>query len=192
LHHQEIMADATVTARKAYRRTDTKAPDQEPWLDLVNENIERPLPPSAVLIKVHAVSLNYRDANIARGTNPWPVLPHGILCCDAAGEVIALGEDVKGLVAGDRVTPIVDLASITGRERERSWLAADVDGVLASFVVFDESVVCKVPGHLDWDEASTLPCAGLTAWSAIKGAGIGSTVLIQGSVQSLPSSHQAL
>jgi NADPH:quinone reductase-like Zn-dependent oxidoreductase len=133
-----------------------------------------------VLIKVHAVSLNYRDANIANGGNPWPVTPHGIPCNDAAGEVIAVGSQVKYVKTGDRVAPNVDTENVTGREVGRSWLAADEDGVLADYVIYDERVLGKLPLHLTWVEASIIPCAGTTAWSAIKGVGFGSTVLIQG------------
>jgi NADPH:quinone reductase-like Zn-dependent oxidoreductase len=132
------------------------------------------------LIKVYAVSLNYRDANIANGGNPWPVVPKGILCNDAAGEIVTVGEKVKSLAVGDRVGPIVDTENITGREAARSWLAADEDGVLADYLIFDEDKITKLPQHLDWVEASIIPCAGVTAWSALKGIGIGNSVLIQG------------
>lgn len=168
------MADS----RQAYRRTDNHD-GSSTLLELVREPLPDPLPRTSVLIRVHAVSLNYRDANITHGGNPWPVVPRGIPGSDAAGEIVAVGSEVT-LKVGDRVTPILDLASITGREQARTWLVADVDGVLADYVVFDASQVCKIPAHLSWDEASTLPCAGLTAWSALKGMGMGSTVLIQG------------
>ena len=94
---------------------------------------------------MNAISLNWRDANIVNGQNPWPVLPNGIPCSDAAGEIIALGNGVGngGLKVGDTVTPILDQASITGREQERSWLAADIDGVLADYLVIDQSSGCQ-------------------------------------------------
>lgn len=172
------MAGTQVT-RRAHRRTDDYAAGT-PKLKLVSEPLPSPLPPTSVMIKVHAVSLNYRDGNIVNGKNPWPVLPNGIPGCDAAGEIVAVGDKVKHFAIGDHAAPIVDQASITGREQDRSWLAADVDGVLADYLVLDEDVVCKLPGYLDWDEASTLMCAGVTAWSALKGVGIGASVLIQG------------
>jgi NADPH:quinone reductase-like Zn-dependent oxidoreductase len=148
-------------------------------LKLVEENLPLPLQPTSVLIKLHAVALNYRDANIAHGGNPWPVIPNGILCNDAAGEIIAVGEKVKSLAIGDRVGPIIDTEYISGREVGRSWFAADEDGVMADHIVFDESVLCKLPVYLDWVSAATIPCAGVTAWSALKGMSIGQT-LIQG------------
>ncbi|RMY74573.1 hypothetical protein D0862_14092 [Hortaea werneckii] len=168
-----------VTSRRAYRRTDDYTIGT-PKIKLVTE----PLPPSLqateVLVKVHAVALNYRDANIAHGGNPWPVTPHGIICNDAAGEVIATGQQVRTLRIGDRVAPNIDTANLTGHESSRSWLAADEDGVLADYLVYDEQVLGRLPAHLSWVEASTVPCAGVTAWSALKGAETGQSVLIQG------------
>ncbi|CAG8923372.1 unnamed protein product [Penicillium salamii] len=173
------MSDAQVTTRRAFRRTDDYNPGTSK-LKLVEETLPLPLLPTSVLVKVHAVALNYRDANIANGGNPWPVLPNGILGNDAAGEVIAVGDKVRTLVLGDKVGPIIDTEYISGREVGRSWLAADEDGVMADHIVFDEAVLCKLPTHLDWVEAATIPCAGVTAWSALKGMSIGQTVLIQG------------
>lgn len=173
------MPDSTTRSRHAWRRTE-KYDGDSPLLNLATEDLASHLPPTFIRIKVHAISVNYRDANITNGRNPWPVLPNGIPCSDAAGEVIAVGDSVKNFVVGDRVSPIFDQASITGREQDRIWLAADVDGVLADYLELDERVVSKIPGHLTWHEASTLPCAGLTAWNALKGMTAGNTVLIQG------------
>ncbi|KDN72267.1 hypothetical protein CSUB01_07918 [Colletotrichum sublineola] len=160
------------THRRAWRRTDDFTPSA-PKVELVVKPLPLPLSPTQVLIKVHAVALNYRDANIANGGNPWPVLPHGILGNDAAGEVIAAGDKVASLVVGDRVAPVIDTEFVTGREPGRSWLAADEDGVLADHIVFDETLVAKLPPHLDWVNCSIIPCAGTTAWSALKGLSIG-------------------
>ncbi|KAJ6002600.1 hypothetical protein N7451_005147 [Penicillium sp. IBT 35674x] len=172
------MPSPEVTQRCAFRRTDDYTPGT-PKLNLVQEALP-PLGPTDVLIKVHAIALNYRDANIANGGNPWPVIPNGILCNDAAGEIIAIGDKVEALAIGDRVGPITDTGNISGREEKRSWLAADEDGVMADHIIFQENVLCKLPAYLDWIEAATIPCAGVTAWSALKGMSIGQTVLIQG------------
>ena len=59
-------------------------------------------------------------------------------------------------------------------------MAADEDGVLADYLVYDEKVLGKLPTYLNWIQASIIPCAGVTAWSALKGAEIGQSVLIQG------------
>lgn len=173
------MTTSQPTSRRAFRRTDDHTPGT-PKVKLVTEPLPLPLDPSSVLIRVHAVALNYRDANIANGGNPWPVTSHGVPCNDAAGEVVAAGDKVRSLRVGDRVAPITDTENLTGREAGRSWLAADEDGVLADYLVFEEWKVCKLPGCLNWVSASIIPCAGTTAWSALKGVGIGQSVLIQG------------
>ncbi|KAJ5513203.1 Polyketide synthase enoylreductase [Penicillium fimorum] len=173
------MSGPQVTHRRAFRRTDDYTPGK-PKLKLVQEALALPLAPTEVLIKVHAVALNYRDANIANGGNPWPVVPNGILGNDAAGEVLAVGDKVKTLAVGDRAGPITDTENISGREVKRSWLAADEDGVMADHIIFDEDALCRLPDYLDWVEAALIPCAGVTAWSALKGMRIGQTVLIQG------------
>lgn len=117
----------------------------------------------------------------------------GIPCSDAAGTIVAIGGENPdagvrndGLKVGDVVTPVIDQASITGREQARCWLAADVDGVLADYLVVHRELVVKTPKYLTelgmqgMEEASLLNCAGLTAWSALKGLGIGASVLVQG------------
>lgn len=170
--------DKAILTRRAFRRTDDYKPNT-PKLKLIKEEIPQ-LPPNSVLIKVRAVALNYRDANIANGGNPWPVLPNGILCNDAAGEIVRIGERVKNFNVGDKAAPITDTEFISGRELGRSWLAADEDGVMADYLVFDEEKICRLPFYLDWICASIIPCAGVTAWSALKGMCIGQSVLIQG------------
>ncbi|CAJ2509018.1 Uu.00g140440.m01.CDS01 [Anthostomella pinea] len=173
------MSDSQTTHRQAWRRTDDLTPGAT-RIKLVEEALPLPLDPTSALVKVYAVALNYRDANIANGGNPWPVIPNVILGNDAAGEVIAIGDKVKTLQVGDRVAPIIDTEYVSGREIGRSWLAANEDGVMADHIVFEETKLVKLPDHLDWISAATIPCAGVTAWSAIKGAGPGKTVLIQG------------
>lgn len=173
------MANLPITTRQVWRRTDDFRPGTAK-IEKLEEDLPTALSPMEVLIKVQAVSLNYRDANIAYGGNPWPVTPHGIICNDACGEVVAAGESVISLQLGDVVAPNIDTKNITGREAERSWLAADEDGVLADYVIFGERVLSKLPRHLTAVEASTIPCAGVTAWSALKGLQVGQTVVIQG------------
>lgn len=106
--------------------------------------------------------------------------PHGIIGNDAAGEIIAVGRQVKFLKIGDRVAPNTDTENLTGREPTRSWLAADEERVLADFLEYNEKVLGKLSTYLDWIQASIIPCAGVTAWSALKGAWIGQSALIQG------------
>ncbi|KAL4965012.1 zinc-dependent alcohol dehydrogenase family protein [Aspergillus stella-maris] len=173
------MTSSLPTHRRAIRRTDDFTPGT-PKTKTITEPLPLPLPPTSVLLKIHALAINYRDANIANGGNPWPVTPHGILGNDAAGEVLAVGDKVRSLAVGDRAAPITDTENISNREPSRSWLAADEDGVMADYIVFDERALCKLPRYLSWVEACMVPCAGVTAWSALKGMSIGQTVLVQG------------
>lgn len=150
--------------------------------------------PSSVLIRVYAVSLNYRDSNILNGTNPWPTRADGIPCSDAAGEVFAIGSAVDRVAVGDRVAIQMDQKAITGREQEREWLGGEVDGVLATHVIFDEKTVVKIPEGLSYAEASCLPNAGLTAFSALSRNGSlipGMSVLISGKTRPGPQWMQA-
>jgi NADPH:quinone reductase-like Zn-dependent oxidoreductase len=150
---------------------------------------ERPDPrpgPGQVLIRVRAVSLNYRDLLTVEGKyNPKQKLPL-IPCSDGAGEVVAAGEGVTRVKAGDRVAGIFAQRWIAGapsREKLRSTLGGPLDGMLAELVVLPEDGLVVLPPHLTWEEAATLPCAGVTAWSALVTHGrltAGDTVLLQG------------
>lgn len=141
--------------------------------------------PGQVLVRVRAASLNFRDLLIAKGLyNPKLAFPR-VLGSDAAGEVVAVGGAVTQWRPGDRVAgcfmplwhdgPITDAVA-------KSTLGNDRDGALTELVVFDESSVVRVPDHLTFEEAATLPCAAVTAWNALTaaGAGPGTTVLLQG------------
>ncbi|HEX3438592.1 MAG TPA: NAD(P)-dependent alcohol dehydrogenase [Pseudacidobacterium sp.] len=153
------------------------------------ELIERPDPkpgPKEVLIKVRAVSLNYRDLLVTLGKyNPKMHLPR-IPASDGAGEIIAVGEEVTQLKIGDRVAGIFMQSWLDGPPdalKHRNALGGDIDGMLAEYVVLPESGVVLIPEHLSWEEAAALPCAGVTAWNALVHAGrikAGDTVVIQG------------
>ncbi|CVK86599.1 probable Alcohol dehydrogenase [Fusarium mangiferae] len=155
------------TQRQAWRRTDDHTKGT-PKVKLVTEDLPLPLHPTFVLIKVHAVALNYRDANIANGGNPWPVTPNGIPGNDAAGEIVSVGNRVSFVKVGDRVAPITDSEFVNARSTGRSWLAANEDGILATYIVFDEKLVTKLPEHLDWIQASIIPCTGGVSTFALK------------------------
>jgi len=153
------------------------------------EVAERPTPqpgPGHVLVKVHAVSLNYRDLLVVLGRyNPKLALPR-IPCSDGAGEVIAIGDGVTRWKPGQRVAGIFMQNWIDGApsaEKQRGALGGDIDGMMAEYVVLHEDGVVEIPKHLSWEEAATLPCAGVTAWNAVVHAGhikAGDTVVIQG------------
>ena len=104
--------------------------------------------PGTVLIKVHAVSLNYRDLLMVKGLyNPKMALPR-IPCSDGAGEVVAIGEGVSRVTVGDRVCGIFMQRWLDGAltaEKSKAALGGDVDGMLAEYVVLHEDGVVRFP-----------------------------------------------
>jgi NADPH:quinone reductase-like Zn-dependent oxidoreductase len=126
--------------------------------------------PGQVLVRVRAVSLNYRDLLTVRGhynpRQPLPLIP----CSDGAGEVVALGAGVDRVAVGDRVTTSFAQKWLDGepdKSVQRSTLGGPLDGTLAELMVLDQDGIVPAPPHLDHVSASTLPCAALTAWSAL-------------------------
>jgi NADPH:quinone reductase-like Zn-dependent oxidoreductase len=157
------------------------------------QQVELPMPqiePGTVLVKVHAVSLNYRDLMVVKGLyNPKMALPR-IPCSDGAGEVIAVGQGVSGVKVGDRVCGVFMQRWLDGPPTagtSKAALGGDVDGMLAEYALLHHDGVVRFPEHLTYEEAATLPCAGVTAWNALQHAGDpanptqpGETVVIQG------------
>jgi NADPH:quinone reductase-like Zn-dependent oxidoreductase len=152
--------------------------------------VDKPEPtPGAqqVVVKVRAVSLNYRDLMVTKGTyNPRLKLPM-IPFSDAAGEVIAVGDGVKRFQAGDRVAGTFFQNWTSGEPTEAKARTAkgagDAPGMLAEYVLLEETGAIHLPEHLSYEEGATLPCAGLTAWNAVVDKGktkAGDTVLVQG------------
>lgn len=147
-----------------------------------------PLPsPGAgqVVVRMRATSLNYRDLLAAAGQLPG-VKPGLIPLSDGAGEVVAVGDGVSRVQPGDRVVAAFNQSWIAGRpelEFMRGMLGGDVDGVLAEYVRLDQQGLERLPDCLSYEEAATLPCAAVTAWSGLH-CGLpllaGQTVLVQG------------
>jgi NADPH:quinone reductase-like Zn-dependent oxidoreductase len=150
---------------------------------------ERPAPvpgPGQVRLQMRAVSLNYRDLLMVRGhynpRQPLPLIP----CSDGVGEIAAVGEGVTGVSVGDRVATIFSQTWIGGppsADKLRGTLGGPLDGTLAEQMVLSADGIVPVPDHLTDVEAATLPCAAVTAWSALVEQGevrAGDTVLLQG------------
>ena len=127
-----------------------------------------------ILVRVHATSLNRRDAMILKGTYPLPPRAGIVPLSDGAGEVVAIGDGVTRFAVGDRVTGSYFARWIDGRLRPEiiDQLGCTLDGMLSEYAVLDEQWAVRLPDHLSWHEAATLTCAGLTAWSALTGAEI--------------------
>jgi len=141
--------------------------------------------PGQVLLRVKAASLNYRDLLMVQGAyskQPLPLVP----LSDGAGELLACGEGVTRVQVGDRVAGIFAQGWLSGpptKAKLLSTLGGPRDGMLTERIVLDEEGVTPVPSHLTDEEAATLPCTGVTAWSALVQQGglkAGDTLLVLG------------
>ncbi|MFT5504855.1 MAG: NADPH:quinone reductase-like Zn-dependent oxidoreductase [Gammaproteobacteria bacterium] len=139
-----------------------------------------------ILVKVNASSVNYRDLSTienseARGID-YPRIPNS----DGAGEVIAMGSGVSRFKVGDRIAGCFFQRWSSGGitpEAMASAMGGPVDGVLAENVILQEEGAVLLPSYLSYAEASTLPCAGLTAWNCLieqGGLRAGNTALFLG------------
>jgi NADPH:quinone reductase-like Zn-dependent oxidoreductase len=148
--------------------------------------VEEPIPARGsadLLVRVHAVSLNYKDAAIIDNQLPWLGRKGGIAGTEFSGEVVEAGADVVGLQVGDRIVSLINFEEITGRETTTKSMGQTADGSLAEYLVVPAKSVVKIPTHLTWHEASMIACAGLTAWSALSMNNTrlaGKTILLQG------------
>jgi NADPH:quinone reductase-like Zn-dependent oxidoreductase len=153
------------------------------------ELVDKPVPipgPGQVLVRIKAATLNYRDLLTVKGgygsRQKFPLIP----LSDGAGAVEATGPDVQAFAPGDRVVGSFFETWISGEPsaaKMHGSLGAAIDGVLSEYRVFPEQALVRTPDHLTDVEAAALPCAGLTAWSAVvKTGGVraGQTVLTQG------------
>jgi NADPH:quinone reductase-like Zn-dependent oxidoreductase len=152
--------------------------------------VERPIPQPGrgeVLVRIRAATLNYRDLLTIKGgygsRQKFPLVP----LSDAAGLVDAPGPDVTRFKTGDRVFNSFFQDWPDGEPNEQKFASAPgglLPGVLAEYRLFPESALLHTPSHLCDAEAAALPCAGLTAWSAVAKFGAiipGNIVLTQGS-----------
>lgn len=140
-----------------------------------------------VLVRVHAVSLNFRDLAIMRGRYPRKAVPGLIPTSDAAGDIVAVGEGVTAFKAGDRVMGAFHPRWFGGEMPstiQTDSYGAENDGWLCELKAVSQEAVVKLPDGLSYEEGCALPCAGLTAWTALSGQTpirAGHTVLVQGS-----------
>lgn len=166
--------------------------------------VDRPEPECGahdVIVRFSAVSLNYRDLMMVNGVyNPrlrMPIVPFS----DGAGEVVEIGSAVTRWKIGDRVMPAFMQGWIDGPidvAKARTALGGDLDGTLREFGAFHEDGIVRIPEHLSFEEAATLPCAAVTAFHALfecARLNAGDTVLLQGtggvSIFALQFAHAA-
>ena len=142
--------------------------------------------PQEILIRVRAASFNYRDQLILTGRYfGRPVNRDLIPLSDGAGEVAAVGTGVSRFKVGDRVAGTFFQVWNDGTPPGHTpALGGTVDGMLAEQVVLHEDGVVAVPKNLSFEEAASLPCAGVTAWNALMDSGTrvkaGDSVLCMG------------
>ncbi|MFO0658991.1 MAG: NAD(P)-dependent alcohol dehydrogenase [Polyangiaceae bacterium] len=150
---------------------------------------DRPDPtpgPGQVVVRVRSTSLNARDLMMVRGTynprQPLPLIP----LSDGVGTIEAVGEGVTRVNVGDRVASLFAQGWLSGAPSKAKFsttLGSPRDGMLTELALLDAEGVVRVPEYLSDDEGATLPCAALTAWSALITQGqlvAGQTVLVQG------------
>ena len=134
-----------------------------------------------VLVRVRASSLNFRDIMILNGTYPMSIPPGRVPLSDGAGEVVEIGASVKRFKVGDRVINSFFPNFFGGSFNfmPEQWVV-DHDGWLTEYKAVSAEALVAMPKHLTFEEAATLPCVAVTAWSALSGVRAGETVLTQG------------
>jgi len=132
--------------------------------------------PTQLLVRMHAASLNYRDLLVATNRYgqkepKYPLVP----LSDGSGEIVEVGSLVRQFAPGDRVVGNFFQKWSDGpfdKDKSGSALGGGAqNGVLADYVLFEADASVRIPDTLTFAEASTLPCAGLTAWVALVVAG---------------------
>ena len=138
------------------------------------QQVELPVPvpgQGEILIRVRANSLNFRDQAIARGQYFGGAIPAaGVPLSDGAGVVEAVGPGVRGYAPGDRVAGAFFQGWLDGPPTPQFGAALGcppAKGMLADYVTLPESGVLPLAKSLDFEEAATLPCAGVTVWNAL-------------------------
>lgn len=140
-----------------------------------------------VLVRLRAYSLNFRDLLIAKGLYPVTVKSSRLTpVCDGAGEITEVGDGVTRFARGDRVVASYFQGWVDGPLTYAAMgtsLGGGVGGVLAENVVLSEEGLVKIPDGVSFEDAATLPCAGVTAWHALVESGklrAGQSVLVLG------------
>ena len=144
--------------------------------------------PGEVLVQVRAATLNYRDLlTVEGGYGSRQKTADLIPVSDGAGEVLAVGAGVTRFKTGDHVVANFFQDWLAGDPTEHamhSGLGGLLDGMACEMRALPEHGLAHTPPHLDHAEAAALPCAALTAWSAVINQGAvkpGDVVLTQGS-----------
>lgn len=116
-----------------------------------------------VLVRMRAVSLNHKDLYYLDDSRKSGEATPGLTISDGAGEVVAIGSGVTRFRIGDRVVAAFDNVWVDG---ERTGYRPR-EGLLAEFAIITEDTLLPMPDYLSFEEASTLPCAAVTAWTSL-------------------------
>ena len=154
-------------------------------LSLTDRDVPKPAR-GQVLVRMKASALNYRDLMIVKNPETrgisYPRIPNS----DGAGEVVEVGEGVTTFKAGDRVVATF-FQDWEGGDMSAAVMASAmggaINGILSEYALLEERGLLPIPAHMSFEEAATLPCAGLTAWNALIEIGhlkAGETVLLLG------------
>ncbi|KAI9713079.1 MAG: hypothetical protein M1820_001064 [Bogoriella megaspora] len=140
----------------------------------LNESAPVPsqLKDNQVLVHFYGASLNFRDLIIVLGKYPFPAKDNVIPGSDGAGVVEAVGSAVTRFKPGDKVITLFNQTHLAGDlipPDMTSGVGGAVDGSLREYGAFSEEGLVHMPSNLNYLEAATLTCAGLTAWNALYG-----------------------
>jgi NADPH:quinone reductase-like Zn-dependent oxidoreductase len=157
------------TGERQRRGILTRQPDGAYRLTIEQATIPAPSE-REVLVRVRAASLNRRDVYVLKGQYPMPPRPSVVPLSDGAGEVVSIGAAVTRFKAGDRVAATFFQRWLGGRpdaDISSSALGGQLDGMLSEYVCLSEEGLVGVPEGYSYEEASTLPCAAVTAWNGL-------------------------
>ena len=123
-----------------------------------------------ILVRVHATALNRKDIYMLQGSMPGRDASGHVPLSDGAGEVVAVGNDVSEFKVGDRVAGTFFTNWLDGKFSPAALASARggaAGGMLSEMIVATEDSLVHIPANLSYEEAATLPCAGVTAWNAL-------------------------
>lgn len=138
--------------------------NETPRLKLTSGTVRQPVR-GEVTVDLRAASLNYRDLIVAK--NAKDIVP----LSDGSGVISAVGEGVEGWKVGDRVvigfmTGWVD-GPLTPAKQATSLGGQTMNGVLSEQITVPADSIVRIPDAMSFEEAATLPCAGVTAFAAL-------------------------
>ncbi|HET1967282.1 TPA: alcohol dehydrogenase catalytic domain-containing protein [Streptococcus pneumoniae] len=144
----------------------------------IEEKVLRPLETGEALVEVEYCGVCHTDLHVAHGD--FGQVPGRVLGHEGIGIVKEIAPDVKSLKVGDRVSVAWFFEGCgtceyctTGREtlcRTVKNAGYSVDGGMAEQCIVTADYAVKVPDGLDPAQASSITCAGVTTYKAIKEA----------------------